>query len=51
MTGQALVLVLPTCQRKRTAEIIYLSLSIYLPLKAKIGGFTNIDTCSKYYLS
>ena len=33
MTGQALVLVLPTCQRKRTADIIYLSLPSSLPLK------------------
>ena len=35
MTGQALILVLPTCQRKRTAEIIYMSLPSSLPLKVE----------------
>ena len=35
MTGQALVLVLPTCQRKRTGLKAYLSLPSSLSLKCK----------------
>ena len=51
MTGQALGLVLPTCRRKRTGRVYYLSLGSSLPLNKDIDGFTNIGTCSKYYLS